>query len=62
MKISRIPGQKRTMRTDGQYMNWTVPEKIDKLCGILMPLGAKERKGAEQIGGSADTTRPGLAF
>eukprot|EP00972_Heterocapsa_arctica_P056597 8355457-Heterocapsa_arctica.AAC.1 len=38
MNTSRIPGQWSTMRTNVQHMNWSIPEKIDKLCSILMNL------------------------
>eukprot|EP00972_Heterocapsa_arctica_P098377 14517945-Heterocapsa_arctica.AAC.1 len=39
-----------SMKNNGQYKNWTIPVKIDKMCGLMATMSKVERKKLSRLG------------
>eukprot|EP00972_Heterocapsa_arctica_P019302 2849490-Heterocapsa_arctica.AAC.1 len=38
------------MKADTQYNNWTIPQKVDKLCACMASMSVLERKELSKLG------------
>eukprot|EP00972_Heterocapsa_arctica_P052920 7791480-Heterocapsa_arctica.AAC.1 len=50
MADSQVPELWSSMVKSHEYKNWTIPERVDALCVMLMKLGAEDRKHLSKMG------------
>ena len=62
MDSSPIPVEWKKLKKHTEFMNWTIPKKIDKLYVILMTLGFAERKQLSKMGAVRITREHALVF